>query len=32
MGDEQRVCWQELLAQSCDDFDTGTDSSSHSFS
>ena len=25
MGDEQRVSWQELLAQSRDDFDAGTD-------
>ena len=25
MGDEQRVSWQELLAQSRDDFEAGTD-------
>ena len=25
MGDEQRVSWQELLAQSREDFDAGTD-------
>jgi hypothetical protein len=25
MGDEQRVCWQELLAQSRDNFEAGTD-------
>jgi hypothetical protein len=25
MGDGQRVSWQELLAQSRDDFDVGTD-------
>jgi hypothetical protein len=24
MGDEQRVSWQELLAQSRDDFEAGT--------
>jgi len=30
MGDEQRVSWQELLAQSRDDFEAGTDFSSHS--
>ena len=28
MGDEQRVSWQELLAQSRDDFEAGTDFSS----
>jgi len=32
MGDEQRVSWQELLAQSRDGFEAGTDFSSHSFS
>jgi hypothetical protein len=32
MGDEQRVSWRELLAQSRDDFEAGTDFSSHSFS
>jgi hypothetical protein len=32
MGDEQRVSWQELLTQSCDNFEAGTDFSSHSFS
>ena len=31
MGDEQRVSWQELLAQSRDDFEAGTDFSSHFF-
>ncbi len=31
MGDEQRVSWQELLAQSRDDFEAGTDFSLHSF-
>jgi hypothetical protein len=25
MGDEQRVSWQELIAQSRDDFEAGTD-------
>jgi hypothetical protein len=30
MGDEQRVSWQELLAQSRDDFEAGTDFSSAS--
>jgi len=25
MGDEQRVSWQEFLAQSRDDFEAGTD-------
>jgi hypothetical protein len=25
MGDEQRVCWQELLAQSRNNFEAGTD-------
>jgi len=32
MGDEQRVSWQELFAQSREDFEAGTDFSSHSFS
>jgi hypothetical protein len=29
MGDEQRVSWQELLAQSRDDFEAGTDFASY---
>jgi hypothetical protein len=29
MGDEQRVFWQELLAQSRDDLEAGTDFASY---